>query len=79
MLKPIPERNKRIAIKILKGASCGVVAREYGITLERVRQINANVCRRVNLEKYKLATSGIATVNTKLLRKSKNHFLQYLI
>ena len=45
-------RNKVIAIAVLDGQTLSSVAKQYGITVERVRQITAYVCRQANRDRF---------------------------
>ena len=55
------ERNKEIAIMILSGTTYHEVAKEFSLAPERVRQITAAMCEKVDPDIFFSARKGVAS------------------
>jgi hypothetical protein len=87
----ILERNKNIAAGILRGKPIKIVAQEYGISLERARQILQKYCKNINKDAYLKALAetnelsksknivSLKTPSVNVLRKRRMYFLNDLV
>jgi len=67
-------RNKEIIYQVLNGASTNSVAKKNNLTNERIRQIVAKECHKINGLEYEKIDHRM-TVNIPELRKRKHYFL----
>ena len=62
------ERNKQIAKLVLLKSTYGVVAEQYDLSRDRIRQITISRCNKVAPEIVTKAKTGVRTVNMRILR-----------
>ena len=72
------ERNKEIAIMILSGATYHEAAKEFSLTPERVRQITAALCEKVDPDIFFSARIGVRTFKMKVLRKNAEYLIKLI-
>ena len=72
------ERNKKIAIMILSGTTYYQAAKEFSLTPERVRQITAALCEKVDPDIFFSARMGVRTFKMRVLRDNAAYLIRLI-
>jgi hypothetical protein len=57
----LAQRNKEIAVAVLQGRTYLDVANEYGLSLQRARQITYKMCRKADMDLCRSITQKVGT------------------